>query len=73
MTDPHFETIEKDKLEVDLRSLGVEPNRINTLNDTTELQALVNNLKQTMYEDYKLAYSPKGEYYQDEVLACTTV
>ena len=72
MTDPHFDKVEKNNLEVDLRSLGVKPNRISALNDSKELQALANNLKQTMYEDYKLAYSPKGEYYQDEVLASTT-
>lgn len=41
----------------ELRSLGIEPKRKNDLNDKYELANLTENLKQTMYQDYKTAYS----------------
>jgi len=37
------------------------PNRQNDLNDEKELASLADNLKQTMYQDYKTAYSKDGE------------
>lgn len=42
--------------EFELRSLGVEPRRMNELNDRNELQTLIDNIKQTYYQDYKTAY-----------------
>ncbi len=40
----------------ELESLGLEPKQINELNDTYEMENLVNNIKQTMFMDYKSAY-----------------
>ena len=41
---------------VELRSLGISYKRGNDLNDE-ELQDLIDNLKQTFYQEYKAAYS----------------
>lgn len=41
----------------ELRSLGVRAKRKNDLNDSTELRDLVNNIKETLYQEYKTAYS----------------
>ena len=43
--------------EAELRSLGIEPNHRNALNDNEELDALISNIKQTYYQDYKTAYT----------------
>ena len=48
----------QDYWDTELRSLGIEPKRKNTLNDNHELAILTDNLKQTMFQDYKTAYSP---------------
>jgi len=40
----------------ELSSLGVDAKRKNDLNDSKELSELTENLKQTMYQDYKTAY-----------------
>jgi hypothetical protein len=42
----------------ELRSLGIEPKRKNDLNDNDELSNLTENMKQTMFQDYKTAYNP---------------
>jgi hypothetical protein len=44
----------------ELRSLGIEPKRASDLNTTKELGELTDNLKQTMFQDYKTAYSDKS-------------
>jgi hypothetical protein len=44
----------------ELRSLGVSAKKTNSLNNTKELQDLANNIKQTMYQDYKTAYTDAG-------------
>ena len=36
----------------ELESLALRPKRINELNDNFEMENLVNNLKQTMFQDY---------------------
>ena len=41
----------------ELRSLGIDPKRSSDLNDVEELGERTDNLKQTMYQDYKTAYS----------------
>jgi hypothetical protein len=43
--------------EAELRSLGIEPKRRNALNDNEELDALISNIKQTYYQDFKTAYT----------------
>ncbi|MEO9320741.1 MAG: hypothetical protein ABI361_08725 [Nitrososphaera sp.] len=41
----------------ELESLGISPKRTNELNDSQELEALTENVKETYYQDYKTAYS----------------
>jgi hypothetical protein len=41
----------------ELESLGVEAKRISELNDKKELETLVENIKQTLYQEYKTHYS----------------
>lgn len=51
----------KDFWENELRSLGIEPKRMeNDLNDKTELEALAEIIKQVYYQDYKTAYAADG-------------
>ena len=52
-------TDNKDYWQSELRSLGIEPNNENELNDKNELEALADNMKQTYYQDYKSAYEDK--------------
>jgi hypothetical protein len=52
--------------ESDLRSLGIEPARMNELNDEVELRNLAANLKDSMFQDYKIAYSLKGDLFEEE-------
>ena len=47
----------KDYWHNELKSLGIEPKRDNELNNEKELSELADNLKQTLYQDYKTAYS----------------
>lgn len=69
-------TKQKDKkgaLEAELRSLGIEPNRENELNDKEELQNLADNVKLSMYQDYKTAYSKNGDQFKDEAKSTLSV
>ena len=43
----------------ELRSLGIEPKQTSDFNDTRELRDLTENLKETLYQDYKTAYDKK--------------
>ena len=54
-------TDDKEYLKNELNSLGVEPKRKNQLNDNEELQNLSDNIKQAMFQDYKLAYTEEGD------------
>ena len=47
----------KDFWENELKSLGIEPERKNELNDKEELQALAEIIKEVYYQDYKTAYT----------------
>jgi len=40
----------------ELESLGIEAKRMSELNDKQELQNLVENIKQTLYHEYKTHY-----------------
>jgi hypothetical protein len=65
----------------ELHSLGIlEPKREkkedddDDLNDNKEeLQNLADNIKQAMFEDYKLAYSDKGDAHKEEAESTLTV
>jgi hypothetical protein len=57
----------KDYWQNELKSLGIEPRRQNELNDKEELQALAEMIKEVYYQDYKTAYSNRGEDNKEEV------
>ena len=44
----------------ELESLALRLERINELNDNFEIENLVNNIKQTMFQDYKSAYDVRN-------------
>jgi hypothetical protein len=44
----------------ELRSLGVSAKKTNSQNNEKELRDLADNIKQTMYQDYKNAYANTG-------------
>jgi hypothetical protein len=60
-------------LKDELKSLGIEPKRKNQLNDNEELQNLSDNIKQAMFQDYKVAYSEKGDEHKEEARSTVTV
>ena len=66
-------TENKEYLKNELESLGVEPKRKNQLNDKKELQSLSDNIKQAMFQDYKVAYSKQGDAYKEEAKSTVTV
>ena len=79
MTSPSSELYEKEPtdnkeyLKNELNSLGVEPKRKNQLNDKEELQNLSDNIKQAMFQDYKIAYSEKGDIHEEEAKSTVTI
>ena len=50
----------------ELKSLGIESRRSNDLNNNQELENLTDAVKQSMYQDYKMAYDKDGDKYQEE-------
>jgi hypothetical protein len=60
-------------LKNELNSLGVEPKRKNQLNDNEELEKLADNIKQAMFQDYKVAYSEKGDTHKEEAKSTVAV
>ena len=57
----------------ELDSLGIEPKRKTELNDEEELEKLADNIKQAMFQDYKVAYSEKGDAHKEEAQSTVTV
>ena len=57
----------------ELLSLGIEPKEKKVLNDKEELQNLSDNIKQAMFQDYKLAYGDKGDTHTEEANSTVTV
>jgi hypothetical protein len=56
------QTFEEDMKKVDywlneLRSLGINPKSRNSMNSSKELGDFTNNIKMTLYQEYKTAYS----------------
>jgi hypothetical protein len=50
----------------ELDSLGIEPKQKKELNDNKEeLENLADIVKQAMFQDYKIAYSKKGDIYKE--------
>jgi hypothetical protein len=58
----------------ELDSLGIEPKqKKKELNDDEELENLANIIKQAMFQDYKVAYSEKGDAHKEEAESTVTV
>ena len=57
----------------ELDSLGIEPKRKTELNDEEELEKHEDIIKQAMIQDYKIAYSEKGDAYKEEAQSTVTV
>jgi hypothetical protein len=58
----------------ELCSLGIEPKEKKELNDNKEeLENLSNNIKQAMFQDYKLAYSEEGNARKEEAESTVSV
>ena len=59
----------------ELFSLGIlEPKQKKELNDEEEeLEKLADIIKQAMFQDYKIAYSEKGDAYKEEAESTLTV
>jgi hypothetical protein len=54
-------------------TLGIEPKQEKELNDEEELEKLADIIKQAMFQDYKVAYSEKGDAYKEEAQSTVTV
>jgi hypothetical protein len=58
----------------ELHSLGIsEPKESKELNDKEELENLADIIKQSMFQDYKIAYSKKGDVHKEEAQATLAV
>jgi hypothetical protein len=57
----------------ELDSLGIEPKQKTELNDKEELENLADIIKQAMFQDYKVAYSEKGDAHKEEAQSTVTV
>ena len=57
----------------ELDSLGTEPKLKKEFNDKEELENLADNIKQAMFQDYKLAYSDKGDSHKEEAESTVSV
>jgi hypothetical protein len=57
----------------ELDSLGIEPKQKEELNDDEELENLADIIKQAMFQDYKIAYSEKGDAHKEEAESTVTV
>jgi hypothetical protein len=53
--------------------LGMEPKRRKERNDKEELENLADNIKQAMFQDYKVAYSEEGDRHKEEAQSTVTV
>jgi hypothetical protein len=57
----------------ELDSLGIEPKEKKELNDKEELEDLSDNIKQAMFQDYKIAYSEDGNTHKEEAKSTVTI
>jgi hypothetical protein len=57
----------------ELYSLGIEQKEKKEINDKEENENLSDNIKQAMFQDYKLAYSEKGDAHKEEAESTVTV
>ena len=59
--------------EMELDSLGIEPKQKRESSDDEELENLSDIIKQAMFQDYKVAYSEKGNEHKEEAEPTVTV
>jgi hypothetical protein len=58
----------------ELDSLGIEPKqKKKELKDDEELENLADIIKRAMFQDYKIAYSEKGNSHKEEAQSTVTV
>jgi hypothetical protein len=59
----------------ELDSLGIEPKQKEELNDNNkeELENLADIIKQSMFQDYKVAYDEEGDAHKEEAESTVTV
>ena len=58
---------------MNLTRLEQSQNKRNELNDKEELENLSDIIKQAMFQDYKVAYSEKGDAYKEEAESTVTI
>jgi hypothetical protein len=56
----------------ELDSLGIEPKQKKELSDDEELENLADIIKQAIFQDYKIAYSEKGNAHKEEAQSTVT-
>jgi hypothetical protein len=56
----------------ELDSLGIEPKQKKELSDDEELENLADIIKQAMFQDYKIAYSEKGNAHKEAAQSTVT-
>jgi hypothetical protein len=69
---PHQQT-KKGYWQNELDSLGIAPKQKKETNDDEELENLADIIKQAMFQDYKVAYSERGEAHKEEAESTVTV
>ena len=52
----------------ELESLGISVKKMNDLNDDYELESLIENIKQTLIQDYKSCYDNKEDSFKNETI-----
>jgi hypothetical protein len=57
----------------ELDSLGIEPKQKTELNDKEELENLADIIKQSMFQDYKVAYDEEDDAHKEEAQSTVTV
>jgi hypothetical protein len=57
----------------ELHSLGIEQKEKKELNNKEENENLSDNIKQAVFQDYKLAYGDKGDVHKEEANSTVTV
>jgi hypothetical protein len=57
----------------ELHSLGIEQKEKKELNNKEENENLADNIKQSMFQDYKIAYSEKGDTHKEEAKSTVPV
>jgi hypothetical protein len=57
----------------ELHSLGIKQKEKKEINNKEENENLADNIKQSMFQDYKIAYSEKGDTHKEEAKSTVTI